>query len=133
MTETSERRVRGQQVLAEIGTALGPGRERYPHLPREQAEHVIDTLVDYCFGDTWARPGSAIDLRTRRLLTIAATLAMGRERQLRAHINGALGQGISLEEVVETINHLIPYCGFPAGLTALDIANEVAAARAGKA
>ncbi len=50
---------------------------------------------------------------------------MGRERQLRGHIGGALAQGITAEEIVESIVHPIAYCGFPAGLTALEIANDV--------
>ena len=50
--------------------------------------------------------------------------AIGRERQLRGHISGALQQGISREEVLETLIHVIPYAGFPAGLTALEIFRE---------
>lgn len=50
---------------------------------------------------------------------------MGRERQLRGHIGGALNQGITREEITEALVHLIAYCGFPAGLTALEIANGV--------
>ena len=52
--------------------------------------------------------------------------ALGRERQLRGHIAGALQQGISREEVLETIVHVIPYAGFPAGLTALELFRESA-------
>ena len=41
----------------------------------------------------------------------------------------ALNQGITPEEITEAFTHLIAYCGFPAGLTALEIANEVIGAR----
>ncbi len=117
---------RGAETMRAIGSASpGPGRDRFPNLPPEQADDVQRKLTEFCFGDTWGREGSHVDLKTRRLLTIAALVAMGRERQLRGHISGALAQGITPEEVVESIVHLIAYCGFPAGLTALDIANEV--------
>ena len=117
---------RGAETMRAIGNASpGPGRDRFPNLPPEQADDVQRKLVEFCFGDTWGREGSHVDLKTRRLLTIAALVAMGRERQLRGHISGALAQGITPEEVVESIVHLIAYCGFPAGLTALEIANEV--------
>ena len=129
MAEQSAMYQHGVEILKAIGTSPIVGRERYPALPPEQAEDVSRKLVEYCFGDTWGRPGSALDLKTRRLITIAALIAMGRERQLRGHISGALAQGISAEEIVETAVHLIAYCGFPAGLTALDIANEVVAAQ----
>jgi 4-carboxymuconolactone decarboxylase len=129
MSEQSEMYRRGAEVLKAIGSAPSDGQQRYPNLPPEQADDVARKLTEFCFGDTWGRPGSALDLKTRRLVTIAALTAMGRERQLRGHIAGALGQGIPAEEVVETIVHLIAYCGFPAGLTALDITNEVIAAQ----
>jgi 4-carboxymuconolactone decarboxylase len=116
----------GAEIMRAIGNASpGPGTARYPNLPPEQAEDVQRKLVEFCFGDTWGREGSHIDLKTRRLLTIAALVSQGKERQLRGHIGGALNQGITPEEVVEAIVHLIAYVGFPSGLTALEIANEV--------
>jgi 4-carboxymuconolactone decarboxylase len=119
---------RGVEILKAIGNATTdppPGHERWPAIPAEQADDLGRKLTEYCFGETWGREGSHIDLKTRRLLTIAALVAMGRERQLRGHVGGALSQGITPEEITETIVHLIAYCGFPAGLTAIEIAGEV--------
>jgi len=117
---------RGAATMKAIGNAApGPGRNRFPNLPPEQAEDVQRKLVEFCFGDTWGRESSHIDLKTRRLLTIAALVSQGKERQLRGHIGGALNQGITPEEIVESIVHLIAYVGFPGGLTALEIANDV--------
>jgi len=119
---------RGVEVLRAIGnyaTEPPPGHERWPALPPDQADDLGRKLTEFCFGDTWGREGSHLDLKTRRLLTIAALVAMGRERQLRGHVNGALAQGITPEEITEAIVHLVAYCGFPAGLTAIEIANEV--------
>jgi 4-carboxymuconolactone decarboxylase len=121
---------RGAATMRAIGSASpGLGRDRFPNLPPEQADDVQRKLVEFCFGDTWGREGSHLDLKTRRLLTIAALVAQGKERQLRGHLGGALTQGITPEELTETIVHLIAYTGFPSGLTALDILNEVLAAR----
>jgi alkylhydroperoxidase/carboxymuconolactone decarboxylase family protein YurZ len=119
---------RGVEVLRAIGsyaTEPPPGHERWPALPPDQADDLGRKLTEFCFGDTWGREGSHLDLKTRRLLTIAALVAMGRERQLRGHVGGALTQGITPEEITEAIVHLVAYCGFPAGLTAIEIANEV--------
>ena len=121
---------RGAAVLKAIGNpAPGPGRNRFPNLPPEQADDVQRKLTEFCFGDTWGREGSHIDLKTRRLLTIAALVSQGKERQLRGHIGGALNQGITPEELVESIVHLIAYVGFPSGLTALEILNDVVGSR----
>ena len=75
---------RGAETMRAIGSASpGLGRDRFPNLPPEQADDVQRKLVEFCFGDTWGRERSHVDLKTRRLLTIAALVAMGRERQLR--------------------------------------------------
>lgn len=126
MDEQSPRYQRGAEVLQAIGNAApAPGHQRFPALPPEQADDLGRKLTEFCFGDTWGRPGSHLDLKTRRLLTIAALTAMGRERQLRGHIGGALTQGITPEEITEVLVHLVAYCGFPAALTAIEIAGEV--------
>jgi alkylhydroperoxidase/carboxymuconolactone decarboxylase family protein YurZ len=80
---------RGAATLKAIGNpAPEPGRNRFPNLPPEQADDVQRKLTEFCFGDTWGREGSHIDLKTRRLLTIAALVSQGKERQLRGHIGG---------------------------------------------
>jgi 4-carboxymuconolactone decarboxylase len=128
--EKGARWERGAATMKAIGNAApGKGSDRFPGLPPEQADDVQKKLVEFCFGDTWGREGSHIDLKTRRLLTIAALVAQGKERQLRGHLGGALNQGITPEELTEAIVHLIAYVGFPSGLTALEIASEVIAAR----
>ena len=47
--------------------------------------------------------GSHIDLKTRRLLTIAALVSQGKERQMKGHFGGALNQGITPEELTEAV------------------------------
>ena len=102
--EQNARWERGAATMKAIGNAApGKGSDRFPGLPPEQAEDVQKKLVEFCFGDTWGREGSHIDLKTRRLLTIAALVSQGKERQLRGHIGGALNQGITPEEITEAI------------------------------
>jgi 4-carboxymuconolactone decarboxylase len=121
---------RGAEILKAIGNpAPVPGRNRFPNLPPEQADDIGRKLTEFCFGDTWGREGSHIDLKTRRLLTIAALVSQGKERQMKGHFNGALNQGITPEELTEAVVHLIAYVGFPSGLTALEILGEVIGSR----
>ncbi len=77
----------------------------------------------HLFGEVWTRP--ALALRDRELVTLSVIAALGRERQLRLHLRGALNAGLTRAEIVEAFTHLAYYAGFPAGFTALAIANEV--------
>jgi 4-carboxymuconolactone decarboxylase len=121
---------RGAAILKAIGNPSPvPGRNRFPNLPPEQADDIGRKLTEFCFGDTWGREDSHIDLKTRRLLTIAALVSQGKERQMKGHFNGALNQGITPEELTEAVVHLIAYVGFPSGLTALEILGEVIGSR----
>jgi 4-carboxymuconolactone decarboxylase len=54
---------------------------------------------------------------------------MGRERQLIGHLNRALDNGVTQDEIIETITHLAFYSGFPTAITAATIAKEVFADR----
>ena len=79
--------------------------------------------TSHLFGEVWARPG--LSLRDRELITVSVIAALGRERQLRLHLRGALNAGLTRDELVETFMHLAYYAGYPAGFTALAIAKEV--------
>lgn len=113
----------GEDVRQQLGMNLEASSHRFDSIDPTFSAEVDKFLSASCFGDVWARPG--LDLKTRRLLTIAITAALGRERQLRAHLSGALQQGISSEEIRETLVHVVPYAGFPAGLTGLELFSEI--------
>jgi len=117
----------GEDVRQQLGMNLEASSHRFDAIDPDFSAEVDKILSAGCFGDVWARPG--LDLKTRRLLTIAIVAALGRERQLRAHLAGALQQGITAEEIRETLVHVIPYAGFPAGLTGLELFAETLKAR----
>lgn len=117
----------GEDVRRELKMNLDTSSHRFDAIDPTFSAEIDQFLSASCFGDVWARPG--LDLKTRRLLTIAIVAALGRERQLRAHLAGALQDGISLEEIRETIVHVIPYAGFPAGLTGLELLAETVKSR----
>ena len=75
------------------------------------------------FGDVWERKGLA--KRDRSLITVAALVALAREDQLRGHLDRALTNGVTKDELVELITHLAFYCGWPNAGTAALIAKEV--------
>jgi 4-carboxymuconolactone decarboxylase len=115
---SDERRERGLAVLQQL---FGGEPASNP-----VTAGLMALSTSHLFGEVWTRP--ALPLRDRELITITAIAALGRERQLRLHLVGALNAGLSREEIVETFMHLAYYAGYPAGFTALTIASEVFAA-----
>ena len=110
----------------ELSEALNPGMEkaleaRYgAYLPG-----MARSVVDYAYGQQYARPGLA--LRDRYLATIAALEALGGQTrpQLKINIAGGLASGLSRTEIAEVIWQMSLYGGFPAAINALNAALEV--------
>jgi 4-carboxymuconolactone decarboxylase len=75
------------------------------------------------FGDVWARPG--LSPRDRSLVTVSALIAMNRPDQLRPHLIRARDNGVTQDELVESITHLAFYAGWPSAVTAISVAKEV--------
>ena len=79
--------------------------------------------TELAWGYAWARPG--LDRRTRSLLNLAMLTALRARDELKLHVKGALANGVTVEEIKETLLHATMYCGIPAGLEAFKAANEV--------
>jgi 4-carboxymuconolactone decarboxylase len=75
------------------------------------------------FGDIWERP--ELSKRDRSLITVAVLTALYRSDQLRGHIQRALNNGVTKEEISEIITHVCFYSGWPNAMTAATIAKEV--------
>lgn len=78
---------------------------------------------DVLYGDVWERPQLA--KRDRSLVTVAALIAMNRPDQLRSHFARARENGVTQEELIETITHMAFYAGWPNAVTAIAVAREV--------
>jgi len=88
---------------------------------------VAPALADYTdtvlFGDVWKRPELAP--RDRSLVTISCLISLYRLNELPFHLKFALDNGVTKDEIVETITHLAFYAGWPAASTAVAIARKV--------
>ena len=84
---------------------------------------LVQLTDDVLFGDVWARP--QLSPRDRSLVTISALIAMNRPDQLRPHLVRARDNGVTQEEIVESITHLAFYAGWPSAITAVTVAKEV--------
>ena len=90
---------------------------------RTVAPKLIDLSEKVLYGDVWERPGLA--KRDRSLVTVAALMSMGRSDQLTGHLERALANGVTREEIGERITHLAFYSGWPTAMTAGRIARQV--------
>jgi 4-carboxymuconolactone decarboxylase len=80
-------------------------------------------VTQYCWGDIWNRPG--LDRRTRSLLNLAMLTALNRPHELKLHIQGALRNGVTREEIREVFLQAGMYCGVPAAVDSFRCAREV--------
>lgn len=89
---------------------------------KDIAPDLSKYVVEFAFGDIYARPG--LDNKQKVLTTISALVAQGTP-QIGMHVKTGLTVGLTPEEIVGCIMHLIPYTGFPRALNALKAAQEV--------
>jgi 4-carboxymuconolactone decarboxylase len=83
----------------------------------------VDLLNTYCWNDIWNRPG--LDRKTRSMLNLAMLSALGKEHELKLHINGALNNGVTKEQIREVLLQVAIYCGVPAAVVSFRCAREV--------
>jgi 4-carboxymuconolactone decarboxylase len=90
-----------------------------------------ELVTEYCWGAVWGREG--LSKKTRSMLNLAMISALNRPHELKAHIKGALVNGVSLEEIREILLQVAIYCGVPAAVDSFRIAREVLAEQKDKA
>ncbi|HEU4390608.1 MAG TPA: carboxymuconolactone decarboxylase family protein [Blastocatellia bacterium] len=87
------------------------------------APKLAELTDDVLYGDVWERP--QLSKRDRSLVTVAALIALNRPEQLRSHLVKARENGVTQEELIETITHLAFYAGWPNAVSAIAVAKEV--------
>ena len=98
------------------------------HVDRQLAEadeltrDFQELITRVAWGAIWARPG--LDRRTRRLLVLTTTAALGRWEEFRLHLRTGLAQELEPADVKEVLMQLAVYAGVPAANTAFHIAAE---------
>lgn len=78
---------------------------------------------EVCFGRVWSRDG--ISRKQRSILNIAMLTALNRPNQLRSHVDGAINNGCTVEEIQEILLQAAVYCGLPAAVDAFKVAEDV--------
>ena len=111
------------QTPAPSDAAPAQQQSRAQQLMGDIAPKLAELTDNVLFGDIWERPGLA--KRDRSLITVAALIALNRPDQLRSHIALARRNGVTEQEIVETITQLAFYSGWPNAITAVGVAREV--------
>jgi 4-carboxymuconolactone decarboxylase len=83
----------------------------------ELAPKLVLLTEEVLFADVWERPG--LSKRDRSLITVTALVSLYRTEQLPFHLNRALENGLSRDELVEAITHLAFYAGWPNAMTGM--------------
>ena len=116
-TPGDDRLARGRE-LAEMH--LGDGViERW----RATSPDLEELTSAFGFGDLWSRPG--LSRRDRSIVAMTVTATLRAEPQLGWHVRGALGAGVTPDEVREVLIAIAGLAGFPASWTALEVAEPI--------
>jgi 4-carboxymuconolactone decarboxylase len=98
-----------------------------PSANREKVRATVPKLIDLTekvlFGDIWER--QPLSKRDRSLITCAALVALNRTEQLKGHLERALNNGVTPDEISELITHLAFYGGWPVAMSAAMVARDV--------
>ena len=78
-----------------------------------------------CWGMTWGRPG--LTRAQRSLNNICMLAALNRSTEFATHFRAAIGNGVTLTELRETLIQVATYAGVPAGVEAFRVAKQVIA------
>jgi 4-carboxymuconolactone decarboxylase len=84
---------------------------------------IQQLVTENAWGSLWTRPG--LPLKTRSMITLAFLTALNRPHEIKAHLRGALRNGVTKEEISELFLHASGYCGWPAAIDSMRIAKEV--------
>ena len=82
-----------------------------------------DLVTEYCWGAVWGREG--LPRKTRSMLNLAMISILNRPHELRAHIRGALTNGVTKAEIAEVFLQVAIYAGVPAAIDSFRLAREV--------
>jgi 4-carboxymuconolactone decarboxylase len=88
-------------------------------------------VTEFCWGAVWTR--KELPRKTRSMLNLAMLTALNRPHELRVHVQGAIRNGVTKEEIREVLMQATIYAGVPAGVDAFRVAREALAALEDKA
>ena len=86
------------------------------------SQPLQDLLNEYCWGAVWGREG--LPRKSRSMINLAMIAILNRPHELKAHLRGALNNGLTKEEISEIFLQVAVYGGMPAAVDAFRTARE---------
>jgi 4-carboxymuconolactone decarboxylase len=84
--------------------------------PYELVPQLGKLRDEVLFGDVWEQP--ELSKRDRSLITVAVLTALYRTEELKGHMQRALDNGVTEDEIKGLITHLAFYAGWPTAVNA---------------
>jgi len=109
----------GMRVRREV---LGDSHVDKALVSASRSDDFQNLITRYAWGTIWTRPG--LDVRTRRLLVLAMTAAMGRWEEFRLHVRTGLPRELEWCDIEEVLLQAAIYAGVPAANTGFHAAYE---------
>ena len=117
---TSELFEKGMKIRTEV---LGEAYVKKAQAGMDDFNRPLQELVtEYCWGAVWGREG--LKRSERSMINLAMISILNRPHELKAHIRGAITNGVSREQIREVLLQVAVYCGVPAGIDSTRIARE---------
>ena len=69
-------------------------------------QHLV---TEFAWGQAWS--GTALDRKSKALVTLGILAALGRSDELAIYVRGALTSGATVSEIEEVLVHVTAYCG----------------------
>jgi len=84
-----------------------------------------ELVTEYCWGAVWGRP--ELSRVERSMINLAMISVLNRPHELKAHIRGAINNGVPREKIREVLLQVAIYGGVPAAVDSFRIARETLA------
>lgn len=99
-----------------VDKALSDGKDDF-------ARPMQELVTEAAWGLVWTRPG--LERKQRSLINLAMLCALNRPAELAVHVRGALTNGVTKKEMSELFLQVCTYCGMPAGIEGMKVAQQV--------
>jgi 4-carboxymuconolactone decarboxylase len=83
---------------------------------------IQQLVTELSWGYAWG--GTALDKKTKSILSLGILAALGRFQEVGIYVKGALACGVTVDEIKDALVHVTIYCGTPAGRQAFQAAHE---------
>ncbi len=81
-----------------------------------------ELVTKYCWGEVWGREG--LSRKQRSMINLAMISVLNRPHELKAHVRGAINNGLTKAEISEVLLQVAIYGGVPAAVDSFRLAAE---------